>query len=138
MDEEELNKFIEEIANKYASGNLTTEENQAINNVPVPVPNDQGNYLRPTIIPNRFGLEGRLNDLSGYANVGTSGRFGLTPQDISAGISGNQGNLDLRIPLDDPRRLNVSAATEVANNILSANWTPMEKALFSLNIPLNQ
>ena len=102
MDEEELNKFIEEIANKYASGNLTTEENQAIN------------------------------------NVGTFGRFGLTPQDISAGISGNQGNLDLRIPLDDPKRLNVSAATEVANNILSANWTPMEKALFSLNIPLNQ
>tara|TARA_R110002012_G_scaffold85009_2_gene212089 strand:+ start:699 stop:1007 length:309 start_codon:yes stop_codon:yes gene_type:complete len=102
MDEEELNKFIEEIANKYASGNLTTEENQAIN------------------------------------NVGTFGRFGLTPQDISAGISGNQGNLDLRIPLDDPRRLNVSAATEVAGNIISANWTPMEKALFSLKLPLNQ
>ena len=127
MDEEELNKFIEEIANKYASGDLTTEENQAINNVPVPVPNYQENYLRPTIIPNRFGLEAGLNDLSGYANVGME-RF--TPRDVAAGISGNQGNLDLRIPLDDPGRLNVSAATEVAGNILSADWTPMEKALF--------
>lgn len=135
MDEEELNKFIEEIANKYASGDLTTEENQAINNVPVPVPNDQENYLRPTIIPNRFGLEGRLNDLSGYANVGMEE---FTPRDVTAGVSGNLGDFNVNIPLDDPGRLNVSAATEVAGNILSADWTPMEKALFlRLNIPFN-
>ena len=94
MDEEELNKFIEEIANKYASGNLTTEENQAIN------------------------------------NVGTFGQFGLTPQDISAGISGNQGNLDLRIPLDDPRRLNVSGEKDIRNAVIFADFTPMEQALF--------
>ena len=130
MDEEELNKFIEEIANKYASGALTTEENQAINNVSTPIVDDQENYLRPTIMPNRFGIEGRLNDLSGYANVGTSGRFGLTPQDISAGISGNQGNLDLRIPLDDPRRLNVSGEKDIRNAVIFADFTPMEQALF--------
>lgn len=137
MDDKELSEFIEmvlaqnpELLESLLNEEEIPEESHDINNVPALVPNDQGNYLRPTIEPNRYGVAGPVGDLSGYANVGMDG---LKPLDVAAGISGNRGDLNVNIPLDDPGRFNLSAETEIAGNILSAGMTPMEKALF-LNI----
>ena len=137
MDDKEVSEFIEmvlaqnpELLESLLNEEEIPEESHDINNVPALVPNDQGNYLRPTIEPNRYGVAGTVCDLSGYANVGMDG---LKPLDVAAGISGNRGDLNVNIPLDDPGRFNLSAETEIAGNILSAGMTPMEKALF-LNI----
>ena len=132
MDDKELNEFIEMILAQHPEllAAIPNEEEipagfQDINNVPAPIPNDQGNYLRPTIEPNRYGVAGQLGDLSGYANVGMEG---LTPRDV--GVSGRFGEtaVDFNIPLGDPTQTSFNAQTPIGPGVgkFSGNIDPTD------------
>ena len=129
MNEEELNQFLEAIYRQY----FLTEQQSSGEDMPPQVAgaalNAGGadNNIGLTFQRGRPGIEVAVGDNQVRANVGLSG---LTPSAVGAGISGNMGDLDINIPLDDPKRLTVSGKTEVANNILSGGWSPMAKALF--------
>jgi hypothetical protein len=44
-------------------------------------------------------------------------------------ISGDIGSLGANIPISNPEALSLSAETDIAGNIITSGWTPMEKAL---------
>ena len=72
------------------------------------------------------GVEGRLGGVSGYANVGLN-KMGA--QNVDTGVSGPLGRFDASIPISNPEALSLSGETDIAGNIITAGWTPMEKAL---------
>ena len=72
------------------------------------------------------GVEGRLGGVSGYANVGLD-KMGA--QNVDTGVSGPLGRFDASIPISDPEALSLSGETDIAGNIITAGWTPMEKVL---------
>ena len=63
----------------------------------------------------------------GYANAefNTMG----PPQAVNAGIEGAGGSLRANIPISDPKALSISGETDIAGNIITADWTPMLQAL---------
>ena len=94
------------------------------------IPLGGGNRVNPTftyqdgmVTP---GVEGRLGGVSGYANVGLN-KMGA--QNVDTGVSGPLGRFDASIPISNPEALRLSGETDLAGNIITAGWTPMEKAL---------
>ena len=82
-----------------------------------------------------FGVAAQGGNLSGYGNVGINK---MGPQAVNAGISGPLGRFDASIPISDPEALRLSGETDIAGNIITAGWTPMEKALMlQVGIPIN-
>ena len=80
------------------------------------------------------GVEGRLGGISGYANVGLN-KMGA--QNVDTGVSSPLGRFDASIPISNPEALSLSGETDIAGNIITAGWTPMEKVLlFKLQRPL--
>jgi hypothetical protein len=81
------------------------------------------------------GVAAQGGNLSGYGNVGINK---MGPQAVNAGISGPLGRFDASIPISDPEALRLSGETDIAGNIITAGWTPMEKALMlQVGIPIN-
>ena len=82
------------------------------------------------------GVEGRLGGVSGYANVNVPINE-MGPQNVDTGVSGPLGRFDASIPISNPEALSLSGETDIAGNIITAGWTPMEKVLlFKLQRPL--
>lgn len=132
--EEEIAALLQQYyVDEKAKYGLVPEEMQANNQSAAPavnIPLGGGVSVNPTlgyqngmVVP---GLEARGDDLSGYANVGMGG---LTPQAVNAGISGDRGSLGVNIPISNPEALRLSGETDIAGNIITADWTPMLKAL---------
>ncbi len=48
-------------------------------------------------------------------------------QAVNAGMIGNGGSLNANPPMSNPEAL--SGEADIAGNIITADWTPMEKAL---------
>jgi|TARA_R110001599_G_scaffold21561_1_gene80703 hypothetical protein len=75
------------------------------------------------------------NNLSGYGNVEINN---MVPQAVNAGISGDRFNVDANIPISNPKELRLRGETNIAGNIITADWDQMAKALLlQLNIPTN-
>ena len=131
--EEEL---YEQVLAQYYRDNEQGNDQNARPNNNIPLGGDAS--LSPTLDYDGrviLGLKGQRDGVSGHANVGV----GMTgPQNVNAGISGRMGSLGANIPISDPEALRLSGETDIAGNIITADWTPMEKALlFQLSIPTN-
>jgi hypothetical protein len=62
----------------------------------------------------------------------------MVPQAVNAGISGDRFNVDANIPISNPKELRLRGETNIAGNIITADWDQMAKALLlQLNIPTN-
>jgi hypothetical protein len=72
------------------------------------------------------GVAAQNDNFSGYANAEFNK---MGPQAVNAGISGDRFNVDANIPISDPEALSLSGEADIAGNIITADWTPMEKAL---------
>ena len=71
----------------------------------------------------------------GYANAEFNK---MGPQAVNAGISGSLGRFDASIPMSNPKELRLRGETNIAGNIITADWDQMAKALLlQLNIPTN-
>ena len=123
--EEEL--YEQALAQYYRDNEQGNDQNARPNNN---IPFGTGTGVNPTLVFKNGmvvpGVEAQGSDLSGYANVGINK---MGPQNVNAGISGRMGSLGANIPLSNPEALSLSGETDIAGNIITADWTPMEKAL---------
>jgi hypothetical protein len=130
MDDKELDEYLREIVAQYFINNPEKADQlppgfQDINNVPAPIPNDQGNYLSPTFDGGRPGVAGQYGPVTGSASLGMNG---LTPQDV--GVSGRFGEtaVDFNIPLGDPTQTSFNAQTPIGPGVgkFSGNIDPTD------------
>lgn len=120
-------ELYEEVLAQYYRDNEQGNDQNARPSNNIPLGSDAS--LSPTLgYDGRviLGLEGERGGVSGHANVGV----GMTgPQAVNAGIEGAGGSLRANIPISDPKALSISGETDIAGNIITADWTPMLQAL---------
>jgi hypothetical protein len=143
--EEEIAALLQQYyADEKAKYGLVPEEMQANNLAAAPalsIPLGGGNSVSPTlgyqggmVAP---GIEGRLGDVSGYANAEFNK---MGPQAVNAGIGGDRFGVDANIPLSNPTRFNIRGEMDLDTKrkvALALELTPMESAVYlGVNIPL--